>query len=78
MVLDERKSGIRVGSKVAIADGIPAVISSISIEEGCRIQYQCVWWDGRVRRSEWLNEFEVRRTDKTQGMDIGFNRASSR
>ncbi len=36
----------------------------------CHVQYKVVWWDGRTRRSEWLEESEVapRTPDSTMGM----------
>ena len=63
---------MQIGSPVTLSDDIPARITSISIDENCRITYQCVWWNGRTRTSEWLEQFEVTRTDETQGMTIGF------
>ncbi len=63
---------MQVGSPVTLADNIPARITSIAIDEKCRITYLCVWWNGRTRQAEWLEQFEVTRTDETQDMTIGF------
>jgi len=63
---------MQVGSPVMLSGDIPARITSIWIEDKCRIQYQCAWWEGRTRRCEWIEQFEVVRTDETQGMKIGF------
>ncbi len=63
---------MQVGSPVTLADNIPATITGILIHDKCRVTYQCVWWDGQTRNSEWLEQFEVTRTDEAQGMTIGF------
>lgn len=63
---------ISVGSPVTIGDDISAKITGICIEENCRVTYRCVSWDCRTRKNEWLEEFEVTRTDETQVMTIGF------
>ena len=66
---------MQVGSLITLSDDIPARITGIAIDEKCRITYQCVWWDGRTRKSEWLEQFEVTRTDETQDIAIGFKRS---
>ena len=63
---------MQVGSPVTLSDNIPARITGIAINEKCHLTYRCVWWDGRTRKNEWLEQFEVTRTDETQGMTIGF------
>ncbi len=63
---------IQVGSPVTLADNIPATITGILIHDKCRVTYQCAWWDGQARMSEWLEEFEVARADESQDMTIGF------
>ena len=65
---------IQVGSPVTLADNIPATIAGILIHDKCRITYECAWWDGQTRHSEWLEEFEVTRTDESQDRTIGFQR----
>ena len=40
-----------------------AEIIEISIGPKNHIQYKCVWWDGRSRKNEWFEEFEIRPTD---------------
>jgi len=63
---------IQIGSPVTLSDDIPARIIGIEINDKCRIAYRCVWWNGRTRNEELLEQFEVTRTDETQGMTIGF------
>ncbi len=63
---------MQVGSPVTLSGDIPAIITSIAIDGKCHITYQCVWWNGRTRNSEWLKQFEVTRTDEAEGMTIGF------
>lgn len=63
---------MQVGSPVTLADDIPARITSIKIDDKCRISYECVWWNGQTRNAEWLEQFEVTRTDETQRMTVGF------
>lgn len=64
---------IQVGSPITLADNIPAVITGILINDKCRVTYQCIWWDDQIRKCEWLEEFEVTRTDKIQDMTVGFH-----
>ncbi len=65
---------MQVGSAVTIANDISAIITGIMIEAKVHITYRCAWWDGRTRNSEWLEQFEVTRTDETQGVTIGFHK----
>ncbi len=52
---------IQVGSPVTVGEDIRATITGIAIDAKCRLTYQCVWWDGRTRKNEWLEQFEVER-----------------
>lgn len=51
-----------IGSKCIISPGSEAIeglITGIMIRPGSSVSYQCVWWDGRTRGEEWLEELEV-------------------
>ena len=63
---------MQVGSPVTLADGIPATITAILINDKCRVTYQCVWWSGQERKSAYLEEFEVTPADETQRTTVGF------
>lgn len=62
---------ISCGSDVRIGDDIPAKVSAISIRDK-RVLYEVTWWDGRTRKVEWLEEFEVKQTCDTPRSAIGF------
>lgn len=47
------------GQKVQLGGGVPATVLAVSVGTGDRVQYRVVWWDGRNRRDEWLEECEV-------------------
>lgn len=36
------------------------------------IQYQVSWWDGRQRRTDWLEDFEVQSQHEGQKLPLGF------
>lgn len=64
----------RPGCKVIVGGNIPAVVVSIRITSCMRVTYEVGWWDGRLAKREWLEEFEVKR-DLDQEPDpvrIGF------
>ncbi len=63
---------MQVGSWVTIADDIPATITAILINDKCHVTYECVWWNGQTRTSEYLEEFEVTRADETKHTTVGF------
>ncbi len=63
---------IQVGSPVTVGEDIRAAITGIAIDAECRVTYQCSWWDGRTRQSEWLEQFEVQRVPGVEQMTIGF------
>ncbi len=63
---------IQVGSPVTVGEDIPATITGIAIDAKSRVTYRCAWWNGRTREDEWLEQFEVTRTDETQDMTVGF------
>ena len=58
------------GSDVLIDGVISARIIAVLIEEK-GISYQCVWWNERERKIEWLAASEVRADDeKTQSLKV--------
>lgn len=61
-----------IGSKVKIGGGIAGVVTRISITSRTKVLYEVAWWDGRTRKSEWLEEFEVEALDPGDNMKIGF------
>lgn len=67
------------GTKVSIClndgDAIPAQITGCAIY-GKRVQYQVAWWDGRVRRCEWLDETEISPEEGFESLAIGFHLAN--
>ncbi len=63
---------IQVGSPVTVGEDIQATVTGIAIDAKCRVTYQCAWWNGRDRQSEWLEQFEVQRVTGVEQMTIGF------
>lgn len=49
-----------IGTHVTIDGDIPATIRGITIYSEHWVKYQCVWWDERVRKEEWLAEDEIK------------------
>lgn len=72
---------LAIGTRVRLgdpADPIPGTILGISIREAGRVTYEVVWWDGRERRSEWLEraEFEMEKGGG-RAVRIGFGSGPS-
>lgn len=55
-------------------DPITAVVQQVCVRGLAHgVQYECVWWDGKARTSGWLDESEVKATDKKPvKVQIGF------
>lgn len=54
---------LAIGTEVTIDGDIPAVIRRIEIRgmgDNKLISYECVWWDERVRKTEWLEADEMK------------------
>lgn len=49
-----------IGTRVVLDGEIPALITAINIS-GENLTYQCVWWDERTRKSDWLVAAEIKR-----------------
>ena len=66
---------IAPGSTVMIGtnEKIEATVSSIAIGANNRVLYECVWWSGRTRNEQWLEECEVKiRPSDYQHLQVGF------
>lgn len=62
------------GSPVEIgvgADRIRADVTAVCIYPH-NIQYQVVWWDGRTRKQEWVNDHEVLPLAEADKLPVGF------
>jgi uncharacterized protein YodC (DUF2158 family) len=75
----KHRSVIEIGSPVNIGtadDPIHAVIQAVSLRGvgGSVAQYECVWWDGKTRKSEWIGEDEIVQASRPLAakMSIGF------
>lgn len=49
------------GSNVLIGDDIQAHIVGVWLRAEGYVAYECAWWDGRSRCTEWLPATEVRK-----------------
>lgn len=74
MVGREEISFYAIGESVHIGlngDGFVGKILGVAIyEEG--VKYKVVWWNGRERTVEWLNDVEVSPSADTEVRTIGF------
>lgn len=61
---------VQIGPK---GEEIQGVINEISISNGGRILYRVSWWNGRERRNEYLEAYEVV-SAKSPSVKIGFTR----
>jgi hypothetical protein len=51
---------IPVGSKVFLDGEIAATVQAVEIRgQPHSLTYQCIWWDDRVRKSEWVRPDEI-------------------
>lgn len=48
-----------IGSVVYVGKDIPATVTGVNIRANAHVMYECVWWDGRTRNTQWFEEFEV-------------------
>lgn len=64
--------GNTYGSQGSKVDPIEATIVALRVQNGLTVDYQVIWWDGRTRKSEWLESFEVTTKENTDKLAIGF------
>lgn len=62
----------QVGSWVMIGDGIPAQVKQICIGE-TGVEYECVWWEMRTRKCEWLSALELKQHPDCKATEVGFH-----
>lgn len=56
-----------------VTDAIPGTILSVCIYPQDRISYHVAWWEGRTRRTEWLEPSEVQpQSEDAPTRKIGF------
>lgn len=69
---------IKPGEAVLIGEEsspIKAEVSGVLFRPGLNVQYQCVWWDNRTRKEEWIEAKEVLPMSPDDAfMKIGFGR----
>lgn len=65
---------IPVGSSVLVGAGIEATVVGVTIRK-TSVMYECEWWDGRTRKSDWFYEFQIKAVSDDGGwrlLKIGF------
>lgn len=67
----ETKTVHKPGTRVTIGDDLPAMVSAVQIGANDAVRYLIVWWDGRVRREDWVDPSELSETDLDR-LRIGF------
>jgi len=65
------------GTSVLIGDEISAKIVTVAVHSGNYIRYECVWWSGSTRTSDWFGADEISGVDdKDKNLKIGFSQGS--
>lgn len=60
------------GSPVLIGGEVPATITAVTLRGTGHVTYEVSWWDGRSHNSEWMDEYEVRRSEQGEPLRFGF------
>lgn len=47
------------GTRVTLADGVPATIVAVQIWQGGHLVYIVSWWDGRTRKTDTVEPCEI-------------------
>lgn len=55
-----------------LSGNIPGFVNAVAVYGNGRITYLVSWWDGKTRKSEWLESHEVREHKSSVKMSIGF------
>jgi hypothetical protein len=61
---------LAIGTEVTIDGEIPATIRGICIRSESNITYECVWWDERSRKIEWLTVDEIKPKSEHKAITI--------
>jgi uncharacterized protein YodC (DUF2158 family) len=59
------------GAAVVLADDIPAKVLSVQFRVG-GLAYECSWWDGNTRHSQWVEPQEVKAGKGASPTRLGF------
>ena len=51
---------IELGSRVLIGGDIPGIVTGILQRLHGSSEIEVVWWDGRIRKCEWVNPQELK------------------
>jgi len=66
---------VDIGTKVEFADGLKGTITAICVRNPTKtINYEILYWDGRVRKVEWMNLEEFAVVDDDAFTTIGFKK----
>jgi len=74
-VANDKINAIACGTAVEIGpedSPIEAVVSAITIRDR-NVSYEVTWWDGRTRKSEWIDRSEVRMPEGQRLVPLGFH-----
>ena len=61
----------KIGTTV-IAGSVTAMVLQVNISENHRVQYEVVWWTADERKSAWVSENEVKPTEHSETVSMGF------
>lgn len=60
-----------IGTEVDLGNKLVGKVLEVCLKSGSE-QYLVVWWDGRTRKTEWLNAEEVLPKKDSKTMPVGF------
>lgn len=55
------------------SDRLTGQVLQVNVRYNDCVSYLVVWWDGRTRKSEWMEACEVARLENTPLTTIGFS-----
>ena len=61
----------KIGTKIKVGDDIPATIVGVALYTSS-IEYKIVYWDGKTRKIEWIDESEFDTISIETKEKIGF------
>ena len=63
---------LAIDELVTLSEDIDAQIIGINIRANDKVLYDVVWWDGRTRRTEWVEASEIGWGHSPDKLQIGF------
>lgn len=65
---------VEIGAEVTLHEDVPARVTAVAIRGQGQVQYEVTWWTNGERRTAWVEECEIKRTNPKRAV-VGFGRA---